>query len=144
MMDVNDLERNHWRSTDSSSLQESLDSGAHHDKYRKSQEQNFEGGETKYLLRESEEHTSQHPPPSSDEEGMVSEYELTDDEESGLASADKIRRKRRKPTNLHERVVGVGKPEQKLADLKVLRNSAVNALLIGLWYVSFAVSQPAY
>ena len=143
MMDANDLERNHWRPTDSSSLRESLDSGAHHDKYRRSREQNFEGGETKNLLRESEVHISQHPPPSSGEEGMVSEYELTDDEESGLANPDKLRRKRRKPTHLHERVVGVGKPsenERKLADLNVLKNSAVNALLIGLWYVFSMVS----
>ena len=133
-MDANDLERNHWRSVDSSSLREPLDVGAHHDEHRKSREQKFEeGGESKHLLRESE------GPQSSGEEEMVSEYEMTDDEESGLASLDKARRKRRKPADLRERVAGGGKPlenEQKLADLNVLKNSAVNALLIGLWYVS--------
>ena len=142
-MDANDFEHNHWRSDASSSLRESLDLGAHNDEHRKSREHKFEGGETKQLLEESGEHPTSRPVRSSGEEEMVSEYELTDDEESEFTSFDKTRRKRRKPTDLYERIAGARNPsknERKLADLNVLKNSAVNALLIGLWYVTPKVS----
>lgn len=70
-----------------------------------------------------------------------SEEEETDDEEAGLTKADRGRRGRRKRrhTSLDERVAGspnIPNKERKLADLSVLKSSAINALLIGLWYVT--------
>lgn len=70
-----------------------------------------------------------------------SEEEETDDEEAGLTKADRgrRRRRRRRHTSLDERVAGsqkVSNKKRKLADLSVLKSSAINALLIGLWYVT--------
>ena len=70
-----------------------------------------------------------------------SEENVTNDEEVGLTKADRGRRRRRKRrhTSLDERVSGspnISKKERKLADLSVLKSSAINALLIGLWYVT--------
>ena len=83
--------------------------------------------------------------PSSSSEGMeidkaASDCELTDDEETTLTKQDRSRRRRRKKSNtsLTKSIAGIDKTsrhERKLADLKVLKNSAINALLIGLWFV---------
>ena len=69
---------------------------------------------------------------------------LTDDE-MGLTIPERRKRRRRKRRNtlLDERVVAdtdIGRRERKLADLSVLKSSAVNALLIGLWYTTREVS----
>ena len=69
---------------------------------------------------------------------------LTDDE-AGLTIPERRKRRRRKRRNtlLDERVVAdtdIGKQERKLADLSVLKSSAINALLIGLWYAIREVS----
>ena len=69
----------------------------------------------------------------------MSDDELTDDEETGLTKQDKIKRtegKKRK-TSPDQRVAEDGstaKSIKKLADFNVLKNSAINAVLIGLWY----------
>ncbi|MCJ1249252.1 Triose-phosphate Transporter [Trapelia coarctata] len=81
-------------------------------------------------------------------DGPSSEEEVTDDEEAGLTKADRGRRRRRKGrhTSLDERVSGspkISKKERKLADLSVLKSSAINALLIGLWYL-FSLSISIY
>ena len=65
---------------------------------------------------------------------------LTDDEETGLTKIDKGRRRRRKRRNtlLDERIAGDTKgsrKERKMADMSVLKSSAINAVLIGLWFV---------
>lgn len=70
-----------------------------------------------------------------------SEEDISDDEEAGLRKANRGRRRRRKRrhTSPDERVSGspkISKKERKMADLSVLKSSAVNALLIGLWYVA--------
>ena len=61
------------------------------------------------------------------------------DDEVGLTIPERRRRRRRKRRNtlLDERVVtdtDIGKRERKLADMSVLKSSAINALLIGSWY----------
>lgn len=78
---------------------------------------------------------------------MASDSELTDDEETGLTNQHRTRRKRRKRknTSLDERVARgthdnkTSKHDRKLADMSVLKSSAVNVLLIGLWLVSWAM-----
>lgn len=82
-------------------------------------------------------------PPSDklESDGSSSEEDATDNEEAGLTRADRGRRRRRKRrhTSLDERVAGspkISKKARKLADLSVLKSSAINALLIGLWYVA--------
>lgn len=70
---------------------------------------------------------------------MVSEDELTDDEETGLTKKDRRKRKRRRRKNtlLDQRVMGSSKTSKqnaKLADISVLRASFINALLIASWY----------
>lgn len=67
-----------------------------------------------------------------------SDDELTDDEETGLTQQDKIKRTRRKSrkASLDQRVAEDGnmaKSIKKLADINVLKRSAINAILIGLW-----------
>ena len=67
-----------------------------------------------------------------------SSEEVTDDEEAGLTHVSKAKRRRRKKrhTALDERVasdVRISKKERKLADMSVLKKSAINALLISLW-----------
>jgi hypothetical protein len=71
-------------------------------------------------------------------EQSSSEEEIMDNEEAGLTEVElgKRRRRRRRHPSLGERVAGdgpVSKEERKLADLSVLKSSAINALLIGLW-----------
>ena len=79
----------------------------------------------------------------------LSEDALTDDEETGLTKPDRRKRRRRKRRNtlLDERIAGdsnIEKQERKLADLSVLKSSAINALLIGLWYVVHDFSLTIY
>lgn len=63
--------------------------------------------------------------------------EQWDDEETGLTQDARQRRKRRSGS-VKDRVAGTQertpKQEHKLADLNVLKRSAINVLLIGLWY----------
>ena len=71
-------------------------------------------------------------------ENSSSEGEVTDDQEAGLTNVNRAKRRRRRKrhTALDDRVasdVKMSKKEQKLADMSVLKKSAVNALLIGLW-----------
>ena len=88
------------------------------------------------------------PPPS------YSEYEIgpgeseleesDDDEEAGLDPEGKRqkRKRRARETSLDRRVAGDTlslQDERKLADLAVLKRSAVNAVLIALWYI-FSIS----
>ncbi|MCJ1436884.1 Triose-phosphate Transporter [Xylographa pallens] len=89
-------------------------------------------------------------PPTPDDKGeILSEEEgLTDDEETGLTRVDKGKRRRRKRrhTLLDERIAGgagTSKQERKVADLNVLKSSAINALLIGSWYL-FSLSISIY
>lgn len=78
---------------------------------------------------------------------LASDLESTDDEETGLSNQHRTRRKRRKGENtlLDERVAeGIhddetSKHDRKLADMSVLKSSAINALLIGLWLVHWAI-----
>jgi hypothetical protein len=65
---------------------------------------------------------------------------LQDDEETGLTGKDKGRRKRKRRRNtlLDQRVaaeVTITAEEKKEADQSVLKNSLINGLLIGLWYL---------
>jgi solute carrier family 35 protein C2 len=74
----------------------------------------------------------------------LSEDGLQDDEETGLTGKDRGRRKqrRRRNTLLDQRIAGdikVTAEERKEADQNVLKQSLVNALLIGLWY-TFSLS----
>lgn len=71
-------------------------------------------------------------------DNMSSEGGATDDEETGLTGSHKRRRQAKKERNTltDERVVPdpmVTKQEKKLADIDVLKKSAINAILIGLW-----------
>ena len=84
--------------------------------------------------------TEQSARPTSEEveTDRFSDDELTDDEETGLTQQDKMKRTRRKSrkTSLDQRVAEDGytaKSIRKLADLDVLKRSAINVLLIGLW-----------
>ena len=67
----------------------------------------------------------------------ASEEEVTDDEEAGLTNVSRAKRRRKeRHAALDERVasdVKMSKKERKVADLSVLKKSAINALLIGLW-----------
>ncbi|MCJ1395982.1 Triose-phosphate Transporter [Xylographa bjoerkii] len=81
-------------------------------------------------------------------ERLSEEEGLTDDEETGLTTVDKGKRRRRKRrhTLLDERIAGdagTSKQERKLADFNVLKNSAINALLISSWYL-FSLSISIY
>lgn len=68
---------------------------------------------------------------------------LEDDEETGLTKRDRRRRRRRKRRNtlLDQRIAPddtYTKEEKKLADQTLIKSMLINALLIGLWYESFA------
>ena len=86
-------------------------------------------------------HFSRSLSPDDKEEGLSDEEGSTDDEETGLTRVDqgKRRRKKRRHTMLDERVadgIETSKQGRKVADLNVLKTSAINALLIGSWYVN--------
>jgi len=70
----------------------------------------------------------------------LSDDGLQDDEETGLTGKDKSKRKRRRRRNtlLDQRVaadVKITAEEKKEADQNVVKNSLINCLLIGLWYL---------
>lgn len=74
--------------------------------------------------------------------------ELTDDEETGLTHTQRKKRRRRKrrSTQLDERIVS-GEDKARvggeLARASIVREYAINAVLIGLWY-SFSISISVY
>lgn len=80
----------------------------------------------------------------------LSDDGLQDDEETGLTGKDKSRRKkkRRQNTLLDHRIAGdikITDDEKKEADQNVLKNSLVNGILIGLWYLfSLSISIVSY
>ncbi|KAI1276216.1 triose-phosphate transporter family-domain-containing protein [Xylaria sp. FL0933] len=84
---------------------------------------------------------------SRDDDDSLSDEDLHDDEETGLTSKDKRRKraKRRRSTRLDQRIVrdNLTDEERKLADQSVARRLAVNAVLIGLWYM-FSLSISLY
>ncbi|KAL9118544.1 MAG: hypothetical protein Q9187_004906 [Circinaria calcarea] len=153
-MEATDLEQNHWSSDRlSTPLAGDLPARNLHDK---SGEKIVEGEEQETLLGTSEgRRLSVQSAHSTSEEmeldKMASDFELTDDEETGLTNQHRTRRKRRKRknTSLDERVAQgthdnkTSKHDRKLADMSVLKSSAVNALLIGLWYL-FSLSISIY
>lgn len=73
------------------------------------------------------------------EEDSLSEEDLHDDEETGLTKKDKRRKraKRRRNTRLDQRIARdkITDEERKEADQNVFRKLAINAVLIGLWYI---------
>ena len=73
-------------------------------------------------------------------EDLLSDEGPEDDEEAGLSKMDRRRRRRRKERNsrLDSRVmkdVKTTNTQRSLADRVVLKESLINAVLIGLWYV---------
>ncbi|KAI1430321.1 triose-phosphate transporter family-domain-containing protein [Xylaria sp. FL1777] len=86
-------------------------------------------------------------PNARDDEDSLSDEDLHDDEETGLTSKDKRRKqnKRRRSTRLDQRIVrdNLTDEERKQADQNVIRRLAVNAALIGLWYI-FSLSISLY
>lgn len=67
--------------------------------------------------------------------------EIVDDEETGLTATDKSKRRgrRRRNTLLDERIVPtdvkITAEEKRAADQNVFKQSLINGLLIGLWYL---------
>ncbi|KAI1347571.1 triose-phosphate transporter family-domain-containing protein [Xylaria sp. FL0043] len=84
---------------------------------------------------------------SRDDDDSLSDEDLHDDEETGLTSKDKRRKraKRRRSTRLDQRIVrdNLTDEERRLANQSVIRRLAVNAVLIGLWYM-FSLSISLY
>ncbi|KAI1306940.1 triose-phosphate transporter family-domain-containing protein [Xylaria venustula] len=82
-----------------------------------------------------------------DDEDPLSDEDLHDDEETGLTSKDKRRKqsKKRRSTRLDQRIArdNLSDEERKQADKSVARRLAVNAVLIGLWYM-FSLSISLY
>lgn len=71
---------------------------------------------------------------------ISTEDDMTDDEEAGLNAQDKShrRRRRKKNTQLDQRVVGVDQTsaqEKSKADKNVIQALLINALLIASWYL---------
>ncbi|KAL7627806.1 hypothetical protein AAE478_002001 [Parahypoxylon ruwenzoriense] len=96
----------------------------------------------------SEESQSRNASGSDDkDEDSLSEEDLHDDEETGLTKKDKRRKqaKRRRNTRLDQRIARdkITDEERKEADQNVFRKIAVNAVLIGLWYL-FSLSISLY
>ncbi|TRX98687.1 hypothetical protein FHL15_000029 [Xylaria flabelliformis] len=86
-------------------------------------------------------------PNTQEDDDSLSDEDLHDDEETGLTNKDKRRRrnKRRRNTRLDQRIVrdNLTDEERKQADQNVVRRLAVNAALIGLWYM-FSLSISLY
>ena len=158
-MDANDPEQNHWRSDRSTSsprppvMAESPSPNPH----KMNPEKTVGEEEHETLLSTSGDQRIYNPSLQSTDDEMeldklASDFELTDDEESGLTNQHRTRRKRRKGkiTTLDDRVAEGGqddktsKHDRKLADMSVLKSSAINALLIGLWLVFWATSLCMY
>ncbi len=75
---------------------------------------------------------------------LHSDNDLNDDEETGLTSAERAKRRtqKKKRSRLDERIAGtasgaynITKQEDQAATQQVARNVIINALLIGSWYV---------
>ncbi|KAJ3564036.1 hypothetical protein NPX13_g7985 [Xylaria arbuscula] len=81
------------------------------------------------------------------DDDSLSDEDLHDDEETGLTSKDKRRKrdKRRRNTRLDQRIArdNLTDEERKQADQNVVRRLAVNAVLIVLWY-TFSLSISLY
>lgn len=75
---------------------------------------------------------------SGDDESLLDE-DLHDDEETGLTSQDRRRKrnKRRRNTRLDQRIArdNLTDEERKQADQNVFRQLVINGVLIGLWYM---------
>ncbi|RWA08197.1 hypothetical protein EKO27_g6897 [Xylaria grammica] len=86
-------------------------------------------------------------PNAREDDDSLSDEDLHDDEETGLTKKDKRRkeRKRRRNTRLDQRIVrdNLTDEERKQADQNFVRKLAVNAALIGLWYM-FSLSISLY
>ncbi|KAI0553304.1 triose-phosphate transporter family-domain-containing protein [Xylaria curta] len=86
-------------------------------------------------------------PDAREDDDSLSDEDLHDDEETGLTNKDKRRKrnKRRRNTRLDQRIVrdNLTDEERKQADQNVVRKLAVNAALIGLWYM-FSLSISLY
>ncbi|KAI0915111.1 triose-phosphate transporter family-domain-containing protein [Ustulina deusta] len=86
-------------------------------------------------------------PEAREDEDSLSDEDLHDDEETGLTNKDKRRKqkKRRRNTRLDQRIArdNLTDEERKQADQNVIRRLAVNAALIGLWYM-FSLSISLY
>ncbi|KAI1744072.1 triose-phosphate transporter family-domain-containing protein [Xylaria scruposa] len=86
-------------------------------------------------------------PNAREDDDSLSDEDLHDDEETGLTNKDKRRKrnKRRRNTRLDQRIVrdNLTDEERKQADQNVFRKLAVNAALIGLWYM-FSLSISLY
>ncbi len=78
-------------------------------------------------------------PEAREDEDSLSDEDLHDDEETGLTNKDKRRKqkKRQRNTRLDQRIArdNLTDEERKQADQNVIRRLAVNAALIGLWYM---------
>ncbi|KAI0525843.1 triose-phosphate transporter family-domain-containing protein [Xylaria bambusicola] len=85
--------------------------------------------------------------PNARDDDSLSDEDLHDDEETGLTSKDKRRKqdKRRRNTRLDQRIArdNLTDEERKQADQNVIRRLAINAVLIGLWYI-FSLSISLY
>ncbi|KAI0537982.1 triose-phosphate transporter family-domain-containing protein [Xylaria digitata] len=86
-------------------------------------------------------------PNAREDDGSLSDEDLHDDEETGLTKKDKRRKekKRRRNTRLDQRIArdNLSDEERKQADQNVLRKLAINAALIGFWYM-FSLSISLY
>lgn len=100
-------------------------------------------GEAK-ISEESRDGDASKESPSDD---SLSDEDLHDDEETGLTKKDKKRKrsKRRRNTRLDQRIAQdkLSEEERKEADQNVARSLAINAVLIGLWYL-FSLSISLY
>lgn len=95
------------------------------------------GDDDNKILEESSSNESARP--GEVDSGDLTDEDLHDDEETGLTGKDKRRKRRKKRRNqrLDQRVVGdhISPEEKKEADLSVVKNLFINAILIGLWYL---------
>jgi solute carrier family 35, member C2 len=77
--------------------------------------------------------------PNGRDDDFLSDEDLHDDEETGLNSKDKRRkqRKRRRNTRLDQRIVRdkLTDEERRQANKNIFQKLAINAGLIGLWYI---------
>jgi solute carrier family 35 protein C2 len=79
-------------------------------------------------------------------DNLRAEDDVQDDEETGLTEPErrKERQRKQKNTQLDERIasdMSASKTEERLTRMAVLKNMAINAVLIGLWYTfSIAIS----
>lgn len=103
-----------------------------------------EDDQNKVWEEEDHEHTSGTSSSDWEMDDIMSDTGLEDDEETGLTNHDRQKRRRRKRRNtrLDERVVptdSISEEEQRIARRSLIKTSAINAVLIGLWYC-FSIS----